>query len=117
MMKRGQGLPLNVIIVAIIVLVVLVVLIAIFTGRIAIFQRGVSEQAQTELIQMRIGYGACHPDASRERTFLNDLNDAQERGDVNEEAQVKARLQQDIDLCKATTECRLQTGCTAAPTT
>ncbi len=44
MNKRGQGLPLNIIIVAIIVLVVLVVLVAIFTGRIAIFERQVGAE-------------------------------------------------------------------------
>ena len=37
MLKRGQGLPLNTIIIAVIVLVVLVVLIVIFTGRISAF--------------------------------------------------------------------------------
>ena len=39
MNKKGQGLPLNTIIIAIIVIVVLVVIILIFTGQINIFQR------------------------------------------------------------------------------
>ncbi|MCK4589216.1 MAG: hypothetical protein KAT77_02150 [Nanoarchaeota archaeon] len=43
MKRRGQGLSITTIIVAAIALVVLVILIAIFTGRIALFQRGVGE--------------------------------------------------------------------------
>jgi hypothetical protein len=39
MNKKGQGMPLNTIIIAIIVIVVLVVIILIFTGQINIFQR------------------------------------------------------------------------------
>jgi len=41
--KRGQGLPMNTIVIAAIVLVVLVVLIMIFTGRIALFNQGVQD--------------------------------------------------------------------------
>jgi hypothetical protein len=40
-MKKGQGLPLNTIIIAAIVLIVLVVLWAIFTGRMGTFSTGV----------------------------------------------------------------------------
>ena len=43
MNKKAQGISLNVIIVAAIGLVVLVLLVAIFTGRINIFGKGVSE--------------------------------------------------------------------------
>ena len=43
MLKRGQGLPLNVIIIAIIVLVVLVVLITIFTTRTGKFGQALEE--------------------------------------------------------------------------
>ena len=43
MFKKAQGISLNVIIVAAIGLVVLVLLVAIFTGRINIFGKGVSE--------------------------------------------------------------------------
>jgi len=41
--KKAQGLPLNVIIIAILVLIVLVVIIAIFAGKIGIFSREVAE--------------------------------------------------------------------------
>ncbi|MBI2138923.1 hypothetical protein HYU13_04995 [Candidatus Woesearchaeota archaeon] len=39
--KRGEALPLNVIIIALIVLVVLVVIWLIFTGRIGVFSTGI----------------------------------------------------------------------------
>ena len=42
-LKKGQGISINVIIVAAIALIVLVVLVAIFTGRIAIFGQKVAE--------------------------------------------------------------------------
>jgi len=43
MSKRGQGLPLNTIIIAILVLVVLVILIVIFTGKIGFFGKSLDE--------------------------------------------------------------------------
>ena len=43
MNKKGQGLPLNVIIIAAIVLIVLVVLWAIFTGRMGVFSKGLTD--------------------------------------------------------------------------
>ncbi|MBU1004271.1 MAG: hypothetical protein KJ561_00425 [Nanoarchaeota archaeon] len=43
MEKKGQGLPLNVIIIAAIVLIVLVVLWAIFTGRMGVFSKGLTD--------------------------------------------------------------------------
>ena len=39
--RRAQGLSVNVIIIAVIALIVLIVLVAIFTGRLAIFTRGI----------------------------------------------------------------------------
>ena len=69
MNKKGQGLPLNVIIIAIIVLVVLVVMIAIFTGRIALFERGVAAESSTELARLKVTYGQCQPSAGHESQF------------------------------------------------
>ena len=43
-MKKAQGLPLNVIIIAAIVLIVLVVIVVIFSGKIELFGKGVKEQ-------------------------------------------------------------------------
>lgn len=48
MNKKGQGLPLNTIIIAAIVLIVLVVLWAIFTGRMGVFSKGVSDVTKGE---------------------------------------------------------------------
>ena len=46
--NKGQGLPLNTIIVAIIVIVVLVVIILIFTGQLGGFQGGLQSGEGTE---------------------------------------------------------------------
>ncbi len=43
---KGQGISLNVIIIAVIALIVLIVLISIFTGRINIFGKDIEQQAQ-----------------------------------------------------------------------
>lgn len=67
--KKGQGLSLNVIIIAALALIVLVVLIMVFTGRIAIFEQGVSKEGKAELIKMKITYGDCHPTAREEANF------------------------------------------------
>lgn len=40
-MKKGQGLPLNVVIIAILALIVLIVLVVIFTGKIGGFGRDI----------------------------------------------------------------------------
>jgi hypothetical protein len=69
MNKKGQGLPLNTIIIAIIVIVVLVVIILIFTGQIKIFQLGANgclarggfcvDQCQGEQVPVTAGDSAC----------------------------------------------------------
>jgi len=43
--RRAQGMPINVIIIAVLALIVLVVLVAIFTGRIKIFSEGLQSCA------------------------------------------------------------------------
>jgi hypothetical protein len=58
--KKGQGLPLNTIIIAIIVLVVLVVLVAVFTGRIGRVDTQLTqeqEKAQEQARQLGEGTG------------------------------------------------------------
>lgn len=90
MKRKGQGLSITTIIVAAIALIVLVILIAIFTGRIAVFQRGISEEANAELARVKINYGDCHPSASAEGIFLkgfsaaNDEDKAIFRGEFND---------------------------------
>lgn len=44
-LKKGQGLPLNVIIIAVIALIVLVVIIAIFSGKLRGFGKGATDCA------------------------------------------------------------------------
>ncbi len=109
-MKKGQGLPLNTIIIAIIVLVVLVIIIAIFTGRIGIFQQQVDEQSKIELIRYRPSYGVCHPSASEEQSFLSKLDDGS--GDVDEQAAVRSEFQELISQCSALSESNCRGGCT-----
>ena len=46
--KKGQGLSLNMVIVAAIALIVLVIIVAIFTGRISIFGKGVGDCASKQ---------------------------------------------------------------------
>jgi len=56
MNKKGQGISVNVIIIAAIALIVLVVLIAIFTGRLGLFSRGISEAASCDQACKARGY-------------------------------------------------------------
>ena len=108
MSKRGQGLSLNVIIIAVLALIVLVVLVFIFTGRIGLFDKGVGEQGQAELVQMRIQYGDCHPTLTVEKTFTMALSQAQ-----SPEAKETATsdFEAEISDCKANT---LADDCSAA---
>ena len=57
--KKGQGLPLNTIIIAIIVIVVLVVIILIFSGNILHFQSAANADQQC-----RAAHGVCVKDAA-----------------------------------------------------
>lgn len=47
-LKKGQGISVNVIIIAAIALIVLVVLVAVFTGRFGIFATGVDKATTCE---------------------------------------------------------------------
>ncbi|MFH1054013.1 MAG: hypothetical protein V1740_06365 [Candidatus Woesearchaeota archaeon] len=61
-MKKGQGLSLNTIIIALLVLIVLVALVLIFTGRINLFRGGLKDcagecmQTATGCSNGKIGY-------------------------------------------------------------
>jgi hypothetical protein len=111
--KKGQGLSLNVIIVAALALIVLVVLAAIFVGRIGMFDRGISEEGQSDLLKARVGYGTCHPSDGVENTFLSTMETA-----VNDQAAQSAaydNLIQKVRECKAEgadqTTCESVSGC------
>ncbi len=59
MLKKGQGMPVNVIIIAAVALLVLIVLVAIFSGKINIFSKGyssTSENEQSKVCAARGGY-------------------------------------------------------------
>lgn len=96
--KKGQGLSLNVIIVAALALIVLVVLVMVFTGRIGIFERGVSKEGSAELIKMKITYGDCKPTATEEAAFRTSYGQAE-----SEEAKelIRSNFQEIIGRCKS----------------
>ena len=97
MSKRGQGLSLNVIIVAALALIVLVILIMVFTGRIAIFDKGVGDEGNVELVKMRIKYGDCQPNEAEEQRFKNSVD---QRSDL-EKAEAKDLFNTQIRECKS----------------
>lgn len=95
--KKGQGLSLNVIIIAALALIVLVILVAIFTGRIGRFDTGVSEVGDTELARMRVQYGVCHPAAVAETKFRLAFNGAES---LEEQDQLRSDFEVDeVDRC------------------
>ena len=102
--KKGQGLSLNVIIVAAIALIVLVVLIAIFAGRAGAFDKKVSDQASQELTVMKTFYGSCHPTGVSEAAFKLAygkalIEDDQEEKIIAQEG-AKAEFQEKITSCR-----------------
>ena len=94
--RKGQGLSLNVIIIAALALIVLVVLVMVFTGRIGSFEKGLSEEGKVELVKMRIQYGDCHPSPSDELRFDAALSAAE---NVEAESIAKADFLDHIDRC------------------
>ena len=95
--KKGQGLSLNVIIVAAIALIVLVVLVAVFTGRIGTTTEGIDKAAQAEVIKLKISYGKCHPTTVREDTFGLEYSSAESAED---KAGAERLFKDDIKTCK-----------------
>ena len=95
--RKGQGLPINVIIVAALALIVLVVLVVIFTQQTSQFGQKVGEETKTELFKMRIFYGQCRPGESFENAFMKEFDSAS-----SEEAKDAARssFREEIDRCK-----------------
>ena len=96
--KKGDTLTLNVIVVAALALIVLVVLIMVFTGRISIFEQGVSKEGQAELVKMKITYGQCKPSATVEANFVTQFGQAE--GQVEAEETAKATFSGEISRCK-----------------
>ena len=98
MFKKGQGLSLNVIIVAAIALIVLVLLVMIFTGRIGFFKSGVEKAGAAELATMKISYGDCHPTTSKETTFRTGMSSAKTQAAKDKEI---SAMKTEISTCKA----------------
>jgi hypothetical protein len=96
--KKGQGLSLNVIIIAALALIVLVVLIVIFTSRTADFDQQVGKESRTELIKMRISYGECRPTVEQEGAFATEFAGA--TSEVEQEA-ARANFKSEISSCKS----------------
>ncbi len=104
--KKGQGLSMNVIIIALLALIVLVILTVLFTTNILKFETGTDKAANVELSLMKSvapGYGKCKPTAlGDEKSFLNEFATAGEDAVAAEAA--KSRFKQRIQTCKAITD-------------
>jgi len=102
--KKGQGLSLNVIIIAALALIVLVVLAVIFTSRAAETEgqlESVSGPTMLKLSTLKISYGECHPNTAREAQFLKDYEAA---ADADAEGGYVEGLKEDIANCKVLEE-------------
>ena len=99
--KKGQGLSLNVIIVAALALIVLVVLVMVFTGRIAIFDKGIGQESKAELIKMKIQYGDCQPTSSAESGFTSAFDQAES---IDDKEAARDNFFQEIDHCDSYTD-------------
>ena len=94
--RKGQGLPINVIIVAALALIVLVVLVVIFTQQTGQFSQKVSEGTKTELFAMRIFYGQCRPGESFENAFMGQYDGA---ASDEERDSARSSFRDEIDRC------------------
>lgn len=103
--NKGQGISINVIIIAVLALVVLVVLVAIFTGRIALFEKGVSKEASAKLISLKVQYGDCHPALAQETSFKNEF--ALAESDTAKQA-AEDTLMAEINRCELSSD---KSGC------
>jgi len=106
MNKRGQGLPLNTIIIAIIVLVVLVVLIAIFVQRLGDTQTDLDREGDLEIVRLKSSYGSCRPSASAEISFTENYNSATQEATTLAQKRSNLRISYAnlIGECKKRTE-------------
>ena len=96
--KKGQGLSLNVIIIAALALIVLVVLVVIFTGQIGKFTLGVGKEGKAELAVLKLQYGDCRPTGTAEVNFGTEFDQATS-SELKDAA--KAKFSDEISRCKA----------------
>jgi len=78
MVKRAQGMSLNVIIIAALALIVLVVLTAIFIGRLGSFDDTVPKEAGARYQALSIMFGKCQPGLADEQQFYNLWGDGED---------------------------------------
>jgi len=111
MSKRGQGLSLNVIIIAALALIVLVVLAAIFIQQTGIFTQRLGQEGNTELASLKGSYGECHPSKSEERSFVTSFN----RAETPEDGEVaRDEFRQTIQSCSfldSSSSCEANSDC------
>ena len=96
-MKKGQGISLNVIIIAAIALIVLVVLIAIFTGRLNVFNRELGQVSDAEVFRVQaMSDSRCVPSKegiSGINDEVKDLSELQAKSTYNQ------RIQDLVNIC------------------
>ena len=100
--KKGQGLSLNVIIIAALALIVLVVLAVIFTTRTLQFDVKINQETKKKLIKLKITYGSCQPTEIDENSFVTQYDTAAD--DITARVQAKSTFEQRIQTCKAVTD-------------
>ena len=111
MSKRGQGLSLNVIIIAALALIVLVVLAAIFVQQTGLFNKRLSEQANIELTNYKANYGECHPNRAVETKFTGAFSKAETPED---EESAREEFRDIIRACSSLgslAECEADSNC------
>lgn len=97
MSKKGQTMSINVIIVAALALIVLVVLVVIFTGRTGSFLSGVEKSGDARLVELKVGYGTCHPTATAEANFQSSYGLATS---TEAKENLAANFKDEISRCK-----------------
>ena len=95
MSKRGQGLSLNVIIIAALALIVLVVLAAIFIQQTGVFTAKLNKEANLELTSLKGTYGECHPSRSAESASISAFN----RAEPGDQETARDALRETIRAC------------------
>ena len=78
-------------------------MVAIFVGRIGVFEKGLGNASDAELIKLKITYGDCEPSATAEVTFKTDFSQSQ--SDAEKELAI-ARFKDVIDQCDALSNAR-----------
>jgi hypothetical protein len=99
--RKGQGLPLNTIIIAIIVLVVLVVLVAIFVGQIGGFEEDLDTEANLRAISLRASSSYdCVPNNAAVAAAVRDAAGTDSKLSPDEESSYEANVGVKVNKCR-----------------